>query len=189
MDIVDPAIDLMEFIALLAGVCGICFTVVIPLTKKINEVNYRQNLDKTVSSLQGEKPTIIEDGCYTAQEIANTVASQSPYLVNPMSIPHIEDLYVYNYCDAELDALTSSQKPVKFVMGGETIDLSGLAQYDPGTASTIYTKIQAWCANNGKDFKTTRFKVMFSMGDDSSALDNVYQLYYLNSSGDLVKCN
>lgn len=188
MDIVDPAIDLMEFIALLAGVCGICFTVVIPLTKKINEVTYRQNLDKTVSSLQGEKPSIIEDGCYTAQEIANTVASQSPYLVNPMSVPKIEDLYVYTYCDSELDALPSSAKPVTFVLGDEEVVLTGLAQYDPSTSSTIYTMLQKWCADNGKDFKTTRFKIMFSMGDDSSVMDNVYQLYYLDEHGNLVEC-
>lgn len=189
MDVIDPAIDLLEFIALLAGVCGICFSVIIPLTKQINEVTYKQNLDKTVSSLRGEKPTITEDGCYTIQEICNTVASQSPYLVNPISIPHIENLYVYDYCDTELDNLPAVDREVIFLVGSREIVMTGLAQYDPATASSMYTILQDWCAGKGLDYRTTRFKIMFSMNEESSALDNVYQLYYKNSAGELVKCD
>lgn len=188
MDIIDPAIDFMEFIALLAGVCGICFAVIIPLTKKMNEVTYELRLDKTVSKLQGEKPLIKEDGCYTAEEIAANVACQNPYLVNPMSVPRIENLYVYKYCDDEVDKLEISERNIKLALCGEEITLTGLAQYDPDTASVVLKKIKTWCANNGMDYKKTRFKIMFSMGEDSKSLDNIYQLYYLDSNGEFKKC-
>lgn len=187
MDIIDPALDFMEFIALLAGICGICFAVIIPLTKKLNEVTYQLNLDKTVGQLQGEKPMITEDGCFTAEEIANTVACQNPYLVNPVSVPKIENLYVYKYCDDEIDALTTSQKPVILEMCGERVTVTGLAQYDPDTSSIILKKIKTWCASKGFNYKDMRFKIMFSMGESSLVQDNVYQLYYLEN-GEFKKC-
>lgn len=189
MDIVDPALDFMEFIALLAGICGICFTVIIPLTKKINEVNYELRLDKTVSRLQGEKPLILEDGCATAEEIAATVACQNPYLVNPISVPKIENLYIYKYCDDGVIAMKDSEKPVKLKLCGEMIKITGLAQYDPDTASEVLKKIKVWCNNKGLNYKTTRFKIMFSMGKSSLVQDNVYQLYYLNDDGEFIECN
>lgn len=189
MDMIDPAVDLMEFIALLAGVCSICFIVIIPLTKKINEIAYYQKFDKTVSSLKGEKPTVKEDGCLSAQETAAMIASQSPYLVSPISTPNIEDMYVYQYCKDELNKMTEEQRKIKLKLGTETITLTGLAQYSPETASVMLDKIKQWCVNNGKDVNTTRFKVLFSMGTSSTPEDNVYQLYYLDTNGNYVKCD
>jgi len=187
MDIIDPALDFLEFVLLLAGICAICFGLIIPITKEVNEMSYEVTYDKTVGQIKGEKPLITEDGCQSALEISLSVASQNTYMVSPIEVANIEDEIVREAEINKLSKLPEIDRTIKLKIGNNMIKLTGKAQYDTALATEIYNVIKAWCA--GKvDVNTTKFKIMFSMGSDSSASDNYYQLYYLDSTGVLKPC-
>ena len=193
MDIIDPALDLLEFIVFLAGICSICFTVIIPVTKEINEIAYVQRTDKlTVNATVTENT--VTGATMSADEVALMVSSQSNYLVSPLVLPKIEDLDVYDkYRDQSLN-LTKDEQAIYFVVNGEKINITGLSQ---DTASAVYDKIEEWCLKTGHDIDTTKFTVKVSMGEQSTFKDNVYQLYYMHeyigddytARADWVACN
>lgn len=189
MNIVDIALDFLEFILLLSGICAICFTLIIPVTKEINNLVYEVSFDKTVTGLKGEKPVNLEDGCLTAVEIAFMCCSQNSYLVTPVTIPNIEDLEEEIYWEDRLQRLVSSQRKCIVAIGNDKYSLTGRAQYSPTTYDEVYALIRKWCIANGKDIDKTRFKLMFSAETDEDCLDNVYRLYYLDSEGELQPCN
>lgn len=185
MEIVDPALDFLEFIILLAGICAICFTLILGSTKKMDESSYQVNYDKTVSSIKGEKPLTTEDGCFTAQQIALEVASQSPYLPSPISTPNIEDKQVRENQEDAISRLPNKNSHLK--IGSEDLNLTELSQYSTSAAGKAFTAIKSWCAANRKDINNTRFKIMFDMGDSSSVTDNVYRLYYYDAANQELK--
>lgn len=189
MNIVDVALDFLEFVLLLAGVCAICFTLIIPLTKEINSLAYDITYDKTVSGLRGEKPSTLEDGCFSAVEIAMMCCSQNSYLVSPVTIPNIENLEEEIEWKDRLQNLTSNQRHALVAIGDKEYSLTGKAQYSPSVYDEVYGMIVSWCVANGKGVNTTRFKLMFSPENDEDCLDNVYRLYYLSNNGeDLIPC-
>lgn len=188
MEIVDPALDFLELIILLAGVCAICFNLIIPITKEMNEVTYKQNYDKTVSSIQGEKPQNTVDGCSTAKQIALEAASQSPYLPSPVSLPNLDDQLMYERLNKKLrDEIAATSDGIaitNLVVDNfdKPIRLTGIGQYNVTTATEVYNAIKAWCGKHGKNIDDARFKIMFYMGKDESALDNTYAIYYYDKT-------
>lgn len=188
MEIVDPALDFLEFIILLAGVCAICFSLIIPITKDMNEVTYRQNYDKTVNSIQGEKPQTTADGCSTAKQIALEAASQSPYLPSPVSLPNLDDQLMYERLSKDLrEEIANSSEGIavtNLVVNSfeKPIRLTGIGQYNVATATDVYNEIKAWCAKHGKNIDDARFKIMFYMGKDEGASDNTYAVYYYDKT-------
>ena len=188
MNIVDIALDFLEFILLLAGICGICFTLIIPLTKEVNNLVYDVQFDKTVQSLKGEKPEVLEDGFLSAVEVAMMCCSQNSYLVSPVTAPNLEDIVEEIYWRDKLQDITSKERQCVLMVGDQEYVLTGKAQYSPATHSEVYDLIARWCNANGKSITNTRFKVMFSPETEEDCMDNVYRLYYKNNEGDAVPC-
>lgn len=188
MNIVDIALDFLEFILLLSGICAICFTLIIPVTKEINNLVYEVSFDKTVTGLKGEKPVNLEDGCLSAIEIAFVCCSQNSYLVTPVTIPNLEDIEEEIYWTHKLQTLLTSDRQCYVAIGDKKYSLTGRAQYSPTTYDEIYDLIRKWCNSAGKNLNKTRFKLMFSAENNEDCLDNVYRLYYLDSDGSLKPC-
>ena len=189
MDFMDPVLDLLEFIILLAGVCAICISLTLETTKDIQNLVYDKPYDKTISLTQGEKPLdeIIENKYYTKQEIAMTVASQNSYIALPSKAPNIEDPYDYQVA---LEFMEDNKDIIDNIVkiGTKKIKLNGRAQYDTSTASEVLTAINNWeSSNKGADIKG--YKLMFYMNKLADTSDNMYALYYIDSNNKYHLCD
>lgn len=189
MDFLDPVLDLLEFIILLAGVCGICITITLSNNKTIRELTYDTAYDKTVSLTQGEKPLTetIENYSFTAEEIAMGVASQNSFIASPITAPNIEDPMDYQKAK-EYEEEAKEVNSNILVIGSKKLKLDGRAQYDTSTSAEVLTAIKEWRASNASA-DVQGYRIMFSMGKDADIKDNVYQLYYLDSNYNYNKCD
>lgn len=188
MDFIDPVLDLLEFIILLAGVCFICISITLTNNKNIQNVVYDKPYDKTVSLTQGEKPLdeIIVNEVFTKQEIAMSIASQNSYIASPHESPNIENPYDYQVA---LEFMEDNKDiDILIKIGYKKIVLNGRAQYDTATATEVLNAINNWEASN-TDKDIQGYRIMFYMNDIPDTSDNMYALYYLDSNNKYHLCD
>ncbi len=181
MSIVDSALDFIEFIIMLAGVCAICFNLIIPITKDIRNLGYEHTYDKTVGLARGEKdynPTLTG---LSAEEISLQIASQNSYVPKATTSPNIEDMEAKIKADKELETFNATNKAEVKIGTSPKITI-GNAQYDVATASEAYQFIKDWCSSKVKNIDDMEFKVIFDSGTSEDAKDNCYVLYYLDGN-------
>ena len=178
----DSALDLLVMVLVLGLVVAIGFNTTIPIVNASKQLYYKEDFDKTVNKLEGDKAALVYDGCMTSDEIILATMGQTYFMPEP------------GYLE----------------VGGEEIMVSNNMAFSPNSLdignqtklaiSTWFTQFRAAPLTLGEleappiAIADARFKIMFDMNDADDKDDDTYSVFILltrlsTGKKELFKCD